>query len=189
MGGATGATRICSWFGFSAGASSGCESISPVVLTAGAVLTAGSVIATGSVGLWGAGALICEAGMTASSSISGTTPWIASFAVTRRGFFIQSETHWARVMLEASVVFSRGAVARGFAGGSSLFSSHGQGSCAAAPLRLDASSLGMGWSSAKALTEVLAPELARATPKATATSPRRARVVVAPVVVIRVPAA
>ena len=182
MGGATGATRICSWFGFSAGASSGCESISPVVLTTGSVFTAGAAR------LWGAGALICEAGRTASSSISGTTPWIASFAVTRRGFFIQSETHWARVMLEASVVFSRGAVAMGFAGCSSLFSSHGQGSCAAAPLRLDASSLGMGWSSAKAMTEVLAPELARATPKATATSPRRARVVVARVVVIRVPA-
>jgi len=143
MGGATGATWICSWLGFPAEE------------------------------------LICDAGRTASSSISGTTPWMASFAVTRRGFFIQSETHWARVMLEASVVFSRGAVARGFAGGSSLFSSHGQGSCAAAPLRVDASSLGMGWSGAKAWTEVLAAVLARATPKATATSPRRARGAVA----------
>ena len=139
------------------------------------VLIAGSELTAGSVGHWGAEDLICDAGRTASSSISGTTPWIASFAVTRRGFFIQSETHWARVMLEASVVFSRGAVASGFAGGSSLFSSHGQGSCAAAPLRVDASSLGMGWSSAKAWTEVLAAVLARAIPKATAKSPRRAR--------------
>ena len=149
------------------------------------VLIAGSELTAGSVGHWGAEDLICDAGRTASSSISGTTPWIASFAVTRRGFFIQSETHWARVMLEASVVFSRGAVASGFAGGSSLFSSHGQGSCAAAPFRVDASSLGMGWSSAKAWTEVLAAVLARATPKATAKSPRWARGPVARVAVAR----